>query len=48
MFDPWRSAILLTGGDKAGNWRQWYTVAIPEAERLYAEYVYERRGKENE
>lgn len=48
VFDPWRSAILLTGGDKAGNWRQWYTVAIPEAERLYAEYVDERRREENE
>lgn len=48
MFGPWRSAILLTGGDKAGNWRQWYTVAIPEAERLYAEYVDERRGEEDE
>jgi hypothetical protein len=24
MFDPWRSAILLVAGDKAGNWSAWY------------------------
>ena len=23
-FDPWRSAILLTGGDKSGDWQGWY------------------------
>ena len=23
-FDPWRSAILLTGGDKSGDWHGWY------------------------
>src|ERR1017187_1131650 len=26
-FDPWRSAILLAAGDKAGNWKQWYRQA---------------------
>lgn len=45
-FDPWRSAILLLGGDKAGNWKRWYTTAIPEAERLYAQYLAERRRQE--
>jgi ribosome-binding protein aMBF1 (putative translation factor) len=24
VFDPWRSAILLIAGDKAGNWTKWY------------------------
>jgi DNA-binding XRE family transcriptional regulator len=24
VFDPWRSAILLVAGDKAGNWSGWY------------------------
>lgn len=46
VFDPWRSAILLVGGDKSGRWKQWYATAIPEAERLYAEYLEERRRKE--
>lgn len=41
-FDPWRSAILLVAGDKAGQWNRWYQNAIPSAERLYAAYVDER------
>lgn len=46
VFDPWRSAILLLGGDKAGNWTRWYKTAIPEAERLYEVYLQERRSEE--
>jgi hypothetical protein len=46
VFDPWRSAILLVGGDKSGQWKQWYAAAIPEAERLYGEYLEERRREE--
>ena len=42
VFDPWRSAILLVGGDKSGNWTRWYRTAIPRAERLYEEYLTER------
>jgi hypothetical protein len=38
-FDPWRSAILLTGGDKSGDWQGWYRREIPHAERLYEEYL---------
>ena len=34
VFDPWRSAIWLVAGDKAGNWKQWYREAIPLAEQL--------------
>jgi hypothetical protein len=45
-FDPWRSAILLTGGDKSGDWRGWYRRAIPHAEELYAEYLKEREAEE--
>jgi hypothetical protein len=40
-FDPTRSALLLLGGDKAGNWQRWYRDNIPVAERLYLEYVNE-------
>ena len=38
-FDPTRSALLLLGGDKAGNWQRWYRENIPIAERLYLEYT---------
>ncbi|MEU2602343.1 hypothetical protein ABZ669_35540 [Streptomyces hirsutus] len=34
-----RSALLLLGGDKAGNWERWYRDNIPLAERLYHEYT---------
>jgi hypothetical protein len=34
-LDPTRSALLLLGGDKAGNWQRWYKQNIPIAERLY-------------
>ncbi|MEV1204767.1 hypothetical protein [Microbispora rosea] len=47
MFDPWRSAILLTGGDKSGDWSGWYRRAIPQAEELYEEYLREREAEEN-
>lgn len=40
-FDPRRTAILLLGGDKSGRWSEWYRDTIPEAERLYAEYLRE-------
>ncbi|MDP9849770.1 type II toxin-antitoxin system RelE/ParE family toxin [Streptosporangium lutulentum] len=42
VFDPWRSAILLVAGDKAGNWRGWYRTAIPLAEDRYETYLKER------
>jgi hypothetical protein len=43
MFDPWRSAILLVAGDKAGDWTGWYDRNIPKAEKLYDIYLSERR-----
>jgi hypothetical protein len=48
VFDPWRSAILLVGGDKSGNWSDWYRQAIPRAEELYVEYVKEREAEEGQ
>jgi len=38
-FDPLRSAILLMGGDKTGQWNQWYITAIPIADDLYDEHL---------
>ncbi|WP_449061977.1 type II toxin-antitoxin system RelE/ParE family toxin [Planomonospora algeriensis] len=43
VFDPWRAAILLVAGDKAGNRQRWYRTAIPRAERLYDLYLVERQ-----
>jgi hypothetical protein len=34
-FDPRRHAILLLGGDKSGQWNEWYRLAIPQADDLY-------------
>lgn len=41
-FDPWRAAVILLGGDKAGDWSEWYRRAIPEAEARYTSYVKDR------
>jgi hypothetical protein len=46
VFDPWRSAILLVAGDKAGHWKQWYRDAIPRAEYLLEIYLKERAEEE--
>lgn len=35
IFDPLRRAVLLLGGDKTGQWSEWYQRAVPEAERRY-------------
>jgi hypothetical protein len=45
VFDPWRSAVLLVAGDKSGRWTDWYRRAIPEAERLYEDYLKEREAE---
>ena len=39
VFDPQRQAVILVGGDKAGNWRGWYRTAVPMAETAYAEHL---------
>ena len=41
IFDPVRRAVLLFGGDKSGRWKQWYVKAIPQADRIYDEYLAE-------
>jgi len=40
-FDPRRHAILLLGGDKSGEWNDWYAWAVPLADGLYDEYLRE-------
>jgi hypothetical protein len=47
VFDPWRSAILLVAGDKAGRWSRWYQEAVPRAEHLYEIYLKEQAEKES-
>lgn len=39
VFDPRRTAILLIGGDKRGQWNAWYAEMIPIADRLYDEHL---------
>jgi hypothetical protein len=46
VFDPYRSAILLVAGDKAGAWNRWYDTAIPLAEERYKTYLKERAEEE--
>ena len=38
-FDPRRHAIVLLGGDKAGDWRGWYARNIPIADNLYHRHL---------
>ena len=42
-FDPRRRAILLVAGDKAGNWRRWYTKNIPVADDLFDDHLEKQR-----
>jgi hypothetical protein len=37
-FDPRRTGVLLTGGDKTGNDR-WYEETVPLADRIYDEHI---------
>ncbi|WP_406335988.1 type II toxin-antitoxin system RelE/ParE family toxin [Streptomyces sp. NBC_00203] len=39
VFDPDRQAVILVGGDKAGNWSGWYRVVVPQAEQAYADHL---------
>lgn len=43
-FDPKRQALLLIGGDKTGNWAEWYKANIPRADKLFDEYLLEGEG----
>lgn len=44
-FDPRQEAILLLGGDKKGDWVQWYERAIPVADELYERYLTELQSE---
>jgi hypothetical protein len=44
-FDPRRHAILLLGGDKSGQWKEWYRWAIPQADDLYDLHLEELRSE---
>lgn len=43
VFDPRRVALLLVGGDKSGQWTEWYEEAIPAAEERYEEHLVQLR-----
>ncbi len=36
VCDPDRQAVILAGGDRAGNWSGWYRMAVPQTEQAYA------------
>jgi hypothetical protein len=46
IFDPYRTAILLIGGDKTGNDR-WYEQFVPAADRIYQQYLEEIRKEDS-
>jgi Phage derived protein Gp49-like (DUF891) len=46
-FDPRRIAILLIGGDRSGQWEEWYRRMIPLADRLYDEHLETLRQEED-
>ena len=39
IFDPKRRAVLLVGGDKSGQWQDWYKANIPLAEQRYERWL---------
>jgi len=44
-FDIERSAVLLVAGDKAQNWKKWYTMNIPIADDRLDEHTAKLRKK---
>ncbi len=46
IFDPKRKAVLLIGGDKRGK-KDFYSIMIPAAEKLYDKYLKKRGIDEN-
>lgn len=42
-FDPNREALLLLGGNKAGD-KRWYQKMIPLAERIYMQHLQQLEG----
>ena len=45
IFDPYRHAVFLVGGDKSGKWSDWHRTAIVQAEEAYARYLRNERKK---
>ncbi len=45
-FDPTRTAILLIGGDKAGN-DKWYEQFVPVADRLFDRHLKQLNEEEH-
>jgi hypothetical protein len=46
-FDPNRRATILLGGDKGGEWNDWYRKQVPRADRLYDQHLQSiGKGKE--
>ncbi len=45
-FDPRRTAILLIGGDKRGDWNEWYDEFVPVADGLFDEHLGEIREEQ--
>jgi len=45
LFGPLRWPIFLIGGDKTGQWQEWYDENIPYAEELYAVYLQELKDE---
>jgi hypothetical protein len=38
-FDPTRRAIFLVGGDKSGDWKDWYRRNVPVADDRFDEHL---------
>lgn len=47
-FDKRRDAVLLVGGDKAGNWSHWYDENIPVAEQRIREHLQKLADEEKQ
>ncbi len=41
VFGPLRQPILLIGGNKEGEWNEWYEKNVPVADHLYGNYLTE-------
>ncbi|MGV3719742.1 MAG: type II toxin-antitoxin system RelE/ParE family toxin [Actinomycetota bacterium] len=39
IFDPEQQAVLLLGGDKSTDYRNWYDIHLPLAEDIYERYL---------
>jgi hypothetical protein len=38
-----QTAVALVGGDKAGNWDEWYEMAVPTADAYYDDYLWRQQ-----